>query len=127
MAVGTEMETVDAGFRTGHGDLDAAEMDVTHASAVEDDTEETSISLRAMPLVAALVHTFETAGLWTQAMRCAWQSWFAAARGFAQPRALESPPPSDGTSRSAEGRGSRIRSARRYQCVGQLRTERNHV
>jgi hypothetical protein len=48
-------------FRTGRSDIDAAEMDVTRASAVEDDAEEISISLRAMPLVEALVHTFETA------------------------------------------------------------------
>ncbi len=89
-------------FNAGHGDKDAAEMD---AIAVEDGTEE---SLIAIAPVEAFVGSFETAGLWTQqAIHCAWQPWFAAARGFTQPWALKSPlPPSDGASCSAEERSS---------------------
>jgi hypothetical protein len=75
-----------------------------HRGAVED--EEISISLRAMPSGEAFVRAFETAGLWTQAMQCAWQPWLAAARTFMLPWALGLPPPSDGASRSAEERGS---------------------
>ena len=75
---------------------DAADTD---ARAVEDDTEE---SLIAIPPVKAFVRAFETAGLWTQVVHCAWQPWFAAARAFTQTWAFESPPPSDGASRSAE-------------------------
>jgi hypothetical protein len=88
--------------RTGYGDMDAAKMDVTRASArlpgldieivhrpaVEDDIEEISI-VSATPSVEAFVRTFETAGLWTQAMHSAWQPWLAAARNFALPWALE--------------------------------------
>ena len=85
--------------------MDAAEMDVARASAVEGDPEEISISLRAVPSVEAFVRVLETAGLWTQAMHWAWQPWFAAMRGFAHAWALESPPPSDGASLSAEERG----------------------
>jgi hypothetical protein len=77
-------------------------MDIT----LDDDSEEISISLRALPPVEAFVRALETAGLWTQVMHCAWQPWFAAARGFTRPWAMESPPPSDGASRSAEERSS---------------------
>jgi hypothetical protein len=55
-------------FNARHGDTDAAETD---ARAVEDDTEESSTGLSAMPPVEAFVRAFETAGLWTQAMQCA--------------------------------------------------------
>jgi hypothetical protein len=80
-------------FRTD-GDMGAAEMDVTGASArpprpdieivhrraAEDDTEGISISLRTMPSVEAFVRASETAGLLMQALSCLWQPWFAAAR-----------------------------------------------
>jgi hypothetical protein len=50
-------------FGAGPVDMDAAEIGVTRASAVEDDSEEISTSLRAMPSVEAFVRVLETAGL----------------------------------------------------------------
>lgn len=99
--------------------MDAAEMDVARASAVEGDTEEISISLRAVPSVEAFVRVLETAGLWTQAMHWAWQPWFAAMRGFAH---VGAPSPRHRAMvhrfprRSA---ASRIRSA--YYCQRRIR------
>jgi hypothetical protein len=100
---------------------------MSSAQAVEDASEEISISLRAMPPVEAFVRALEAAELWTQAMHRAWQPWFAA-RAASHSRGRSSRRHRATVHRvRRRSAARRIKSARYYQCVGQLRTERNHV
>ena len=105
-------------FKRGHGQIDAAGMDATratarppgldieamHRRAVEDGAEQICINLRAVPSFEAFGRALEAAnpfGFRAQVAQLTWQPWPAAARALAPPSALALPPSGDGASRSA--------------------------
>jgi hypothetical protein len=111
-------------FKRGHGQIDAAGMDATRATArlpgldieivhrrpVEDDAEQIYINLRAALSFEAFGRALDAANplaFWAQVAQLTWQPWLVAAPSLALPWMLALPRPSgDGASRSAQERGS---------------------
>jgi len=98
-------------FKRGRGQIDAAGMDATratarlpgldieivHRRAVEDGAEQICINLRAVPSFEAFGRALEAANpfaFWAQVAQLTWQPWLAAARALALPWTLAPPRPS---------------------------------
>jgi hypothetical protein len=76
--------------------LPGLDIEIIHRHSPNDEAEQISINLQAMPCFEAFGRFLETANpfaLWAQGIQMAWLPWFSAARFVALPRNMISMPP----------------------------------
>jgi hypothetical protein len=76
--------------------LPGLDIEIIHRRSLNDEAEQISINLQAMPSFEAFGRFLETANpfaLWAQAFQMAWLPWLNAARFVAFPRNMISMPP----------------------------------
>jgi hypothetical protein len=77
--------------------LPGLDIEIIHRRSHNDEAEQLSINLRAMPSFEAFGRFLETANplaFWAQAVQMAWLPWLNAARSVMLPRSIASTPPS---------------------------------
>ena len=76
--------------------LPGLDIESIHRRSLNDEAEQISINLQAMPSFQAFGRFLETANpfaLWAQAVQMAWLPWLSAARSVVLPRSIASTPP----------------------------------
>ena len=87
--------------------LPGLDIEIIHRRSLNDDSEQVSINLQAMPSFEAFGRFLETANpfaLWAQAVQMAWLPWLNAARFVTFSRNASTPPTlsSNGNERASE-------------------------
>ena len=75
--------------------LPGLDIEIIHRRALNNEAEQISINLQAMPSFEAFGRFLETANpfaLWAQAVQLAWFPWLNAARSVTLPRSIASAP-----------------------------------
>jgi hypothetical protein len=76
--------------------LPGLDIEIIHRRSLNDQAEQLTINLQAMPSFEAFGRFLETANpfaLWAQAVQMAWLPWLNAARSATLPRSMPSTPP----------------------------------
>jgi hypothetical protein len=76
--------------------LPGLHIEIIHRRSLNDEAEQISINLQAMPSFEAFGRFLETASpfaFWAQAVQMAWLPWLNAARSATLPRSIASTPP----------------------------------
>jgi hypothetical protein len=76
--------------------LPGLDIEIIHRRSFNDEAEQLSINLQAMPSFEAFGRYLETANpfaFWAQAVQMAWLPWLNAARSVMLPRSIASTPP----------------------------------
>ena len=75
--------------------LPGLDIEIIHRRSLNDEVEQLSINLQAMPSLKAFGRYLETANpfaLWAQAVQLAWLPWLNVARSVSLPRSIASTP-----------------------------------
>jgi hypothetical protein len=98
----------DVATTTASAQLPGLNIDIVHSRSLEGDSEQVSITLKAVPSFEAIGHALEAANpfaFWAATMRLAWLPWLEAARSLMQPPSLPAPKSfSKGASHSVDER-----------------------
>jgi hypothetical protein len=81
---------------TARARLPGLDIDVVHSRSPDGESEQISITLKAMPSFQAFGRALEAANpfaFWVTTMRLAWLPWLEAARSVMQPPSLPAPKP----------------------------------
>ena len=76
--------------------LPGLDIEIIHRRSLNDEAEQISINLQAMPSFEAFGRFLETANpfaLWAQAVLLAWLPWLSVARSVSLPRSIAPAPP----------------------------------
>ena len=76
--------------------LPGLDIEIIHRRSLNDEAEQISINLQAMPSFEAFGRFLETANpfaLWAQAVQLAWLPWLSVARSVSLPRGIAPAPP----------------------------------
>ena len=76
--------------------LPGLNIEIIHRRSLNDEAEQISINLQAMPSFEAFGRFLETANpfaLWAQAVQLAWLPWLNVARSVSLPRSIAPAPP----------------------------------